>query len=640
MKKLISLLLSVSLALSLTATAFASVSYLPDVTAEMSNAAYWTQNAQDADRVLITREEIAQRNAASAAISDTMLKDMKNADTTFDGIARNKAIVTSAEADAKYYFGWTYGGDGKPAEWSYYQKMIDNCVDRNARKVQNVRYGVAVKRTLLLTFPTSEPIWDDPADPDFNYLPLSSIRVNEPILIYTTSADGKYYLARISCCSGWVAAEDVAICRDKEEWLGAWDIPEDEVLVVCGSKVYTDASNTHPETAKRMLTFGTKLRSVDPASVSGLVNNRSPYHNYIVELPVRESDGSYRKALALIPETAKVSEGYLPLTQENIAALALNNLGDAYGWGGMMDVEDCSGLVRLIYECFGISVARNGNWQWNMPVPKIDMTNMSTEEKCMVLDRLPLGTALCFPGHELMYLGKVEGKYYVISTASKIADPYGSGILRTRGVMINTLDIRRANGHTWMQDLTKAMLHGCTEESWQLPQLMWYHDGVAFCLANGCMSTAEDGFFKPDEALTRGEAVQALWCLAGKPADAEESAADDAEAALAWAQKQGILLGGDDGIAAEQSVTREQLAALLHRYAKAQGMETPTGPLGTYADACRISGYAAEAMSWACSEGIIRGTAEDMLLPDGTCTRAQFALMLQRFAESLPTTEQ
>ena len=186
------------------------------------------------------------------------------------------------------------------------------------------------------------------------------------MLIYTTSRDGKYYLARSRDCSGWIPAEDVALCQNREEWLSAWDIPADKVLVVYGNKEYTDASNSAPDTARRMLTQGTTLELVTGLVSDQLVNNRYPYHNYVVYLPVRREDGSYEKQMALLPETAKVSVGYLPLTMENIAVVALNNLGDAYGWGGMMDVEDCSGLVRTIYSCFGLDIGRNGNWQWNM----------------------------------------------------------------------------------------------------------------------------------------------------------------------------------------------------------------------------------------------------------------------------------
>lgn len=456
-KRLAPLLLTLALSLSLVPAASAQgITYMPGVTAEMSGADYWAALYDDAQEVILAPEEIEAFNADTCHVSGTMVMDLRTADETFDGKARNEMIRTSSTADAEYYFGWTYGPDGKKADWDYYEDMIRNCIDPRAKTVMPVRYAVAVKRTVLQVFPAEDPIWDDPNDPDFNYQYLSAVHVNDPMLIYTTSRDGKYYLARSRDCSGWIPAEDVALCQNREEWLSAWDIPADKVLVVYGNKEYTDASNSAPDTARRMLTQGTTLEMVTGLVPDQLVNNRYPYHNYVVYLPVRREDGSYEKQMALLPETAKVSVGYLPLTMENIAVVALNNLGDAYGWGGMMDVEDCSGLVRTIYSCFGLDIGRNGNWQWNMSIEKIDTTYMSLEEKIQILDELPLGAALCFSGHEMLYLGKVDGKHYVISTVSSIMSPETGNRLRTRDVMINTLDVKRANGQSWVQALNKT----------------------------------------------------------------------------------------------------------------------------------------------------------------------------------------
>ena len=652
LSRILSLILTLGVLFSFSVPAFAAVSYLPDVTPEMSDADFWASLSDESDAIMMTREEIKAQNADTALVSGTSVMDLKTAAETFDGIARNKAIRSSATADAEYYFGWTYGPDGKKADWKYYQKMIDNCADPNARKEQKVRYGICVNRTVLQVFPSDNPIWDDPADSDFDYQALSGIRVNEPILIYTTSKDGQYYLVRISCCSGWVKASDVAICKDKEEWLDAWDIADDEVLVVTGNKVYTDTSNTHPEVSKRMLTLGTKLRSVDPATVTGLVNNRSPYHNYIVELPVRAKDGSYQKSLALIPETADVSEGYLPLTQRNVTRIAMANLGDAYGWGGMMDVEDCSSLVRLIYECFGLDVARNGNWQWCMNVAKIDMANMSTEEKCRILDKLPLGAALSFSGHEMMYLGKVDGKYYVYSTASKIADPADdTKVLRTRGVMINTLDVKRANGHTWMQDLYRAFVLGYGDASgrdYEMPQYEWYHDGVKFCLKNGIMSSAKGGYFGVNDAVTRADTALALWKLAGKPGKgstemtfADVAADDPAAPAIAFLSELGVMRGYSEEVFAPQdTLTREQLCVVLSRFINVQDIylgAVSLDDLSAYRDRTQISAYAKEAMSWMVGSGLLSGSTGNRLAPKETVTNAQLATILLRY-DHLKTT--
>ena len=78
---------------------------------------------------------------------------------------------------------------------------------------------------------------------------------------------------------------------------------------------------------------------------------------------------------------------------------------------------------------------------------KVDLSDVSVSKKRQILDRLPLGSALCFPGHEMMYLGKVDGKYYVLSAASTVISPATGQRLRLRCVAINTLDMTRVNGH-------------------------------------------------------------------------------------------------------------------------------------------------------------------------------------------------
>lgn len=647
-RRIISVLCTACLMGSLCVTASAKVQYLPDVTEEMNDPGYWSGKQADSKKVLMNLEDIKTFNQDTMDAKGTSVMDLRNATETFNGITKNAAIEQSSTADAKYYYGWTYGGDGSKATWDYYQDMIDNCIDPTATEEQHIKYGIAVNRALLQVFPTENPIWDDPNDPDFNYQALSGIRVNEPIIIYTTSADGKYYLARISCCSGWVAVEDVAICKDKEEWLSAWDIPAEDVLMVYGNKVYTDTSNSHPEISRRMLTFGTALETTT-VPTGTLVGNRAAYHNHVVYLPIRNSDGSYSKELALIPQTAKVYDGYLPLTKENIAMVALGNLGDAYGWGGMMNVEDCSSFVRTVYACFGLDIARNGNRQWYMSIPKIDMTGMTVDEKCAILDQLPLGTALCFSGHEMMYLGKDNGKYYVISTVSKMMNPDDkTKTMRVRDVVINALDVYRANGNTWMQDLNKAMMpaYGLVNgNTYPFPTLKWYHNGVDYCLNNKLMDCEADGMFRVDDVTTRAEMVEAMWRTAGKPTVSMDLTFKDVPAdapyadAVRWAVSKGVSVGyGKDAFGPQDPLTREQLVTVLHKYAQVIGVDVSAKErtsISKYIDASQISRFAETSMRWACGSGMISGTSANTLTPKGSCTRAQFAVILEKFCENV-----
>ena len=149
------------------------------------------------------------------------------------------------------------------------------------------------------------------------------------------------------------------------------------------------------------------------------------------------------------------NQGYLPLTTRNVLKVALNQLGDAYGWGGMMGTNDCSGYVRDVYRCFGIDMPRSCNRN-NGVAKSWDLSQMSDEDKASFIKRLPPGTLLAFNGHEMIYLGYERDKLYVISSVSNVRMPGDDHNTRIRGGVINTLDILRASNTTWLHNLSLA----------------------------------------------------------------------------------------------------------------------------------------------------------------------------------------
>ena len=221
--------------------------------------------------------------------------DLKNQPETTDGIALNERIKKSSLAYATYYLGWTYLGNEKLAEQADDDILIENTQNPNPLKEQPVKYAVAVRRTELRAFPSDIPIWDDPTDKECDYQYLTGIRVNEPLVITSVSSDGNYYLAKNISCSGWVAAADVALCADKDEWLSAWDFSPEKMLVVYGDKLYTEMSLTGAQTSNLLLTMGTVLELADIENPNELIDNRAAYHNYAVWVPIRNEDGSYAK---------------------------------------------------------------------------------------------------------------------------------------------------------------------------------------------------------------------------------------------------------------------------------------------------------------------------------------------------------
>ena len=165
----------------------------------------------------------------------------------------------------------------------------------------------------------------------------------------------------------------------------------------------------------------------------------------------------------------------------------------------------------------------------------------------------------------------------------------------------------------------------------------WYYDAVSYVCANGLMDGVSASEFAPEANMTRAMLVTILWRLEGGPvvnylmpfADVD-GGAWYAEA-VRWAASEGIVEGvSATEFAPDAEITREQLAAILHRFA---GEPATAANLATFTDAASVSAYAVDAMAWCVEQGIITGVTDDTLAPQSTATRAQCAAMLMRFAE-------
>ena len=170
----------------------------------------------------------------------------------------------------------------------------------------------------------------------------------------------------------------------------------------------------------------------------------------------------------------------------------------------------------------------------------------------------------------------------------------------------------------------------------------WFYDAVAYVYDKGMMEGTTDTTFAPAMNLTRSMIAQVLYNLEERPeapgaAGFPDVAADAWYAdAVNWAAARGIVKGYDTGaFGPEDSVTREQLAAILYRYAQAKGYDTTQGGMAVreFSDSASISDWAQEAMAWAVNAQVLSGKGNGVLDPQGTATRAEVAQMLMNFGE-------
>lgn len=164
----------------------------------------------------------------------------------------------------------------------------------------------------------------------------------------------------------------------------------------------------------------------------------------------------------------------------------------------------------------------------------------------------------------------------------------------------------------------------------------WFYNAVVYVVKNGLMNGVTNTQFSPDTATTRGMIVTILYRMAGKPAADGTSFADVEQDAyyadaVAWAAESGIVMGyGDGTFGPNDSITREQMATMLYRYA---GSPAVTQTALQFADSGEVSSYATNAISWAVQQGILSGKTGNILDPQGDATRAQVAQMLQNYLQ-------
>ena len=189
------------------------------------------------------------------------------------------------------------------------------------------------------------------------------------------------------------------------------------------------------------------------------------------------------------------------------------------------------------------------------------------------------------------------------------------------------------------------------EKPWENPfkdvkENDWFYDGVKFANQNGLFNGTAADLFDPNGDMTRAMLVTVLWRLDGKAAPKQSASFSDVPAgqyytdAVAWASENGVVNGiGDNKFDPNGKVTREQIAAILFRYAEKNGCDTEKrADLSVFPDTAKVSSYAKEALSWANAEGLVTGTNNGqglVLDPQGSATRAQVATILMRYVQNV-----
>ncbi|MBQ6017412.1 MAG: SH3 domain-containing protein [Clostridiales bacterium] len=426
------------------------------VSPEMMNPDFWI--SEDDNELLMTSDEIAQFNYANRVHQKTgdgvQMPYFDECEDTLDGnILRaflNENASMAPKDPSKYYL------NGNKTTKEYWDDLIKLSNIEGIPDEIEVRFGFTVKRMTLRLFPTEDRVFEDSSDELFDYMLYAECMPYMPVLILHESLDGEYLYVVFDSYASWVRKDAVAMCKDRDDWNDRQN-PE-HWLTVTGRELRLGDDPYVEAVRDLVLPMGTRMELILSSEAPSSISNRSTYGNYIVKVPTRGTDGFIKDEYVLIPISDDATIGYLPLTSANIVRQAFKLLGDRYGWGGDLRANDCTGITREIYRCFGVLLPRVGQ-SGSTGVYKVDMSDMSSEEKLEVIKDLAPGSLISMPGHMTIYLGTVDGIPYVISATGSfsVPAPGPTETIHANTVIVTSIYVRLSSQKTWLDAMKTAL---------------------------------------------------------------------------------------------------------------------------------------------------------------------------------------
>ena len=390
---------------------------------------YWLSKNTDGDNIILDANGVQNFNAQVRQKSRTVA-DLANYPSAYNGDSLKTKIMDYSLLDDDLYLHGVKVSEN-------YKNILRKQTNVGAIPANvNVRYAVTVRRTPLRNLPTGEGLYYYADDKDFDALQETMLDPAEPVAVLHTSANGFFYYVQAVNYSGWVSKYDLAL-TDKNTWLGY--VKPAKFLVV------TDAQYTL-KTAGENVLYQQGARLPVTADKGSL---------YTVMAPSRSQYGGLVKQSLLIAKTnSSLHFGYLPYTSNNIIRSAFKFYGMPYGWGGLKNSVDCSSLIFNAYRTVGITLPRNADQQEQSAGTKHALSGVSGN-RISTLEQLTPGAGLYMDGHCMLYIGSINKDPYIIHS---LGSHYEKGVRqREMSVVVSDLNLHRANGNTFLNELTTAV---------------------------------------------------------------------------------------------------------------------------------------------------------------------------------------
>lgn len=295
-----------------------------------------------------------------------------------------------------------YHSTGKTTTAAFWTELKSNMniAEYTATKI---RFAFPIRFSNQRLVPYQPALISKPGDTEFDYLQNSGADLGEATVIYHESKDGLWLFGSNTASAGWYLKTDLALLSH-QQWLAYKDAA---AFVICSSDksdLWLDSSATEYHGFIRM---GNRLPLLGH---SGSV--------YKVALPSAEPAFAYVSVRDAEP-------GYLPYTAREVYQQAFKLQNAPYGWGDLNGEYDCSGLIKQLFQCFGIYLPRNGAEQH---VAAIELHSFSKENaisrEAIIAEKAePAASLLRLPGHIMLFLGSVDGKAYALHALWGVRHP-------------------------------------------------------------------------------------------------------------------------------------------------------------------------------------------------------------------------
>ena len=421
----------------------------------MLTADFWLKNiGNNGTDVLFSVEKISDLspdNAVTAPSGEKII--VSQLEDNIPGELLKQLLSVYPKDHTGYYI------DNQPASADYWNEIINNINADMVPGTVGVRYGYSITNSAVRVFPSNKLIAEKP---DYYYYDANARSECPPmsaVAVLHESLDGKWLYIVCNNYGGWVEKDCIAFCNSRQEWLGRMNPAE--FLTVTAKQLQLCYDPYFPQLSQINFPMGTKFPLVPAGEIPDNLNNRVTYGNYVVRIPIRNSDGFIQDIYGMIPVSEDVTVGYCDFSYRNMLLQSLKHLGRPYGWAGINNTTDCSGFVNEVFSCFGFALPRSSSEQVkSIPSKHINIEGCTNDKRAEIFSQLKTGDLLYFPGHIMIYLGLYNDNHYVISAVNTIAE-MSDGNLQIKdvnSVVISNMNcVFRANGQTWYECITDIL---------------------------------------------------------------------------------------------------------------------------------------------------------------------------------------